>query len=481
MVRSLFVFLVFLSVPVMAAKPNIIVIICDDLGYGDLACYGHPQIKTPNLDGMAQEGIRYTSFYSAAPVCSPSRVGLLTGRSPNRSGVYDWIPASRPGGKRPDAREQVHLKADAVTIPKLLQQAGYATCLSGKWHCNAMFNSAAQAQPGDVGFDHWFATQNNASPSHANPQNYVRNGKEVGPLEGFSCQLATTEALTWIKDKGTPGTEQPPFFLYLAFHEPHEPVASPPELVEKYLKVAQNENQAQYFANVENVDLAVGRVLAELKESGRDKNTLVIFTSDNGPETLNRYGGAKRSWGTPGPLRGMKLWTTEAGFRVSGIARWPGTISAGQTVARPVSSLDFLPTFCELAGLEVPSDLKPDGASVAKGFGSEPFDRSKPLIWCYYNALNGHRVAMRDGDWKVLAKLDGGKAGKASNLHTGNAEVLKNAKLTDLEIYRVSDDLGESQNLAAEQPEELARLRGVLQQAYRDLIADSPVWEPHRK
>lgn len=477
MVRSLFVFL-FLF-PVMAAKPNIIVIICDDLGYGDLACYGHPHIKTRNLDRMAQEGIRYTSFYSAAPVCSPSRVGLLTGRSPNRSGVYDWIPASRPGGKRPDAREQVHLKADAVTIPKILKQAGYATCLSGKWHCNAMFNSLAQAQPGDVGFDHWFATQNNASPSHANPRNYVRNGREVGPLDGFSCQLATTEALTWMKGKGTPGTDQPPFFLYLAFHEPHEPVASPPELVGQYQEVAKNEKQAQYFANVENVDLAVGRVLAGLKESGRDKNTLVIFTSDNGPETLNRYGGASRSWGLPGPLRGMKLWTTEAGFRVVGIARWPGMIAAGQTVGRPVSSLDFLPTFCELAGVEVPSGLKPDGISVAEGFGSQSLERSKPLIWCYYNAINDHRVAMRDGDWKVLAKLDGGAVKKTSNLHRGNAEALQKARLTDLEIYRVSDDVGETRNLAREHPEELARLRKVLQEAYDDLIADSPVWD-HR-
>lgn len=473
-------FLALLLAPVgsMAAKPNIIVIICDDLGYGDLACYGHPHIKTPNLDRMAKEGIRYTSFYSAAPVCSPSRVGLMTGRSPNRSGVYDWIPASRPGAKRRDAREQVHLKADAVTIPKLLKKAGYATCLSGKWHCNAMFNVPAQAQPGDVGFDHWFATQNNASPSHANPKNYVRNGKPVGSLEGYSCQLATTEALSWIKDKGTPGTDQAPFFLYLAFHEPHEPVASPKKLVEGYKGVAKNEKQAEYFANVENVDLAVGRVLAELKKTGRDKNTLVVFTSDNGPETLNRYGGASRSWGVPGPLRGMKLWTTEAGFRVAGIARWPETIKPGQTIDRSVSALDFLPTFCELGGVEVPSDLKPDGTSVAKGFGSEPFERSKPLIWCYYNAINGHRVAMRHGDWKVLAKLNGGQVKKASNLYTGNAEILKKAKLTDLEIYQVTNDIGEAKNLAKEKPGELARLRKVLQKAYDDLITDSPVWEP---
>ncbi|MFT5412891.1 MAG: arylsulfatase A, partial [Verrucomicrobiales bacterium] len=139
--HTLFFLTLFAVVANATARPNIVVILCDDLGYGDLACYGHPHIKTPNLDKMAAGGIRYTACYSAAPVCSPSRVGLLTGRSPNRSGVYDWIPPANEKTKRPDAREQVHLKADTITIPKLLKKAGYATCISGKWHCNAMFNS----------------------------------------------------------------------------------------------------------------------------------------------------------------------------------------------------------------------------------------------------------------------------------------------------------------------------------------------------
>ena len=466
-----------------ATRPNLIVILCDDLGYGDLACYGHPHIRTPHLDQMAKEGIRYTACYSAAPVCSPSRVGLLTGRSPNRAGVYDWIPSAGPNAKRPDAREQVHLKKEAVTIPGLLRGAGtgqgsrpYATCLSGKWHCNAMFNSPAQAQPDDAGFDHWFATQNNAAPSHLNPRNYVRNGKPAGPLEGFSCQLAADEAIEWIRDKGKPGTTQPPFFLLLSFHEPHEPVASPPSLVAGYKGVARNQNEAQYFANVENLDAAVGKLLQALADSGKDENTLVVFTSDNGPETLDRYRGAGRSHGSPGPLRGMKLWTTEAGFRVCGIARWPGTIAAGQVIDTPVSSLDFLPTFCALAGVEVPGALKLDGVSIADGFGAKDFKRSKPLLWCYYNAINEHRVAMRHGDWKVLAKLDGGKAGKFSNLHAGNAAKAKAARLTDIEIYRADRDIGEARNLASSEPGELKRLTDILNTSYRELIADSHVW-----
>ncbi len=459
----------------LAQKPNIVVILCDDLGYGDLACYGHPDIKTPHLDRMAAEGIRYTACYSAAPVCSPSRVGLLTGRSPNRAGVYDWIPAAKPSDRRPDGREQVHLKADAVTIPRLLKQVGYATCLSGKWHCNAMFNSAAQAQPDDAGFDHWFATQNNAAPSHKNPKNYVRNGENVGALEGFSCQLATTEALNWMRDKGTPGTGQPPFFVLLAFHEPHEPVASPEDLVAQYREVAKNEDEAQYFANVANVDRAVGRLLVALRDTGKDRNTLVFFTSDNGPETLNRYRGAGRSHGSPGPLRGMKLWTTEAGFRVVGIARWPGTLESGQVVDTPVSSLDFLPTFCRLAGASVPEELELDGINLAPSFGAVAVKRTNPLLWCYYNAINEQRVAMRHGQMKVLAKLNGGDFKKTQNLYTGNASAARSAKLTDFEIYRVGSDMDESENLAMEDVEQTELVK-QMKAAYAELIADSHIW-----
>ena len=198
MLRTIFLSFIFIcSITFADKKPNVVVILCDDLGYGDLECYGSEHIKTPHLNQMAKEGIRFTSFYSTAPVCSPSRVGLLTGRSPNRAGVYDWIP---PGNRvKPDLRHMVHMRKNEVTVAQLLKKAGYATAVSGKWHCNAKFNSAEQAQPGDAGFDHWFATHNNASPSHANPKNFVRNGKAVGPLKGYSCQLVADEAVSWMK------------------------------------------------------------------------------------------------------------------------------------------------------------------------------------------------------------------------------------------------------------------------------------------
>lgn len=444
------------------SRPNIVVVLCDDLGYGDLECYGHPHIKTPHLDQMAKEGIRFTNFYSAAPVCSPSRVGLLTGRSPNRAGVYDWIPPN----------SSVHMRTLEVTLPKLLKQAGYATCLSGKWHCNGKFNRDEQPQPGDAGFDHWFATQNNAAPSHENPVNFVRNGEEVGGLEGFSCQLVVDEALNWLTRQRAENARQP-FFMYVAFHEPHEPVASPMGLVEQYKGAARNSDEAQYFANVANVDLAVGKLMDGLKEHGVDNNTLVIFTSDNGPETLLRYKRATRSYGTPAPLRGMKLWTTDAGFRVAGIMRWPRKIEGGTVSDQVVSSLDFLPSFCELANITPTSNLALDGTSFLPVLTGRPIVREKPLVWVFYNALNERRVAMRDGPWKVLARLD---IPRFKSVNEENRTAVKAATLSDFQIFNMTTDFGEQNDLSDVQPEILEELKQRLEIHYRELVMDSHVW-----
>ena len=452
-------------------QPNIVVILCDDLGYGDLSCYGHPHINTPNLDNMAAQGIRFTDFYSSAPVCSPSRVGLLTGRSPNRAGVYDWIPTARD--PKPDAREQVHMQQKETTIPMLLKKTGYATAMAGKWHCNSMFNSAEQPQPGDAGFDHWMATQNNASPSHENPENFVRNGDELGEIKGYSCQIVANEGIQWIENHKQQKPQQP-FFMYLAFHEPHEPVASPANLTEGYMDIASNKKEATYFANVENIDHAVGKILEALKRLALDDNTLVIFTADNGPETLNRYPNASYSYGSPDPLRGMKLWTTDAGFRVAGIMRWPGNIDPGQITNQPVSALDFLPTFCELAGQELPENVAFDGTSFLPVLKGKKIKRNKPLIWAYYNALNEHQVAMRDGDWKVLAKLD--LDAKYQNLNDQNISKINSAKFIDFEVYKISDDIHEDSNLASDNSPIVNKLKKKLEESYRELLEDSFIW-----
>ncbi|MFB9052678.1 sulfatase-like hydrolase/transferase [Formosa undariae] len=452
-----------------STQPNIIVLLCDDLGYGDLSSFGHPIIETKNLDKLADTGIKLTDFYSTAPVCSSSRAGLLTGRSPNRAGIYDFIPGYK---KSEDNRDLVHLQADEVTIPALLKSVGYETCLVGKWHCSSQFNSEAQPQPNDFGFDHWFATHNNASPSHKNPNNFVRNGVKVGEIVGYSSQIIVDEAIKWLDTK----TDNKPFFLEVAFHEPHEPIASPEDLVKKYLPKAKNREEAEYFANVENVDLAVGRLIAYFKDNNID-NTLIVFSSDNGPETFMRYERAKRSYGRPDPLKGMKLWTNEAGFRVPGIFNWIGRETFTGTSNAVVSALDFLPTFAELAGAELPDRIL-DGESFTSLLETGKFERSKPLIWAFYDAINNRKVAMRSGDWKIMARLDldGKEMPNLHNLYDGNIEDVKRAELTDFVLFNLKDDILESENLALKNPEKFESMKAEFEMEYKALLEGSHVW-----
>lgn len=452
-----------------AKQPNIVVLLCDDLGYGDLGSFGHPIIKTENLDKLASSGIKLTNFYSAAPVCSPSRVGLLTGRSPNRAGVYDFIPGHK---KSEDNRDLVHLQAHEETIPAMLKSVGYETCLVGKWHCSSQFNSDKQPQPNDFGFDHWMATHNNASPSHKNPKNFIRNGVAVGEMEGFSSQIVVTEAIDWLNKKDT----DKPFFLEVAFHEPHESIASPEDLVQKYLPQSKNREQAEYFANVENMDIAVGR-LVEYIEKNYGENTLIVFSSDNGPETLNRTPKSIHSYGSPGELKGMKLWTNEAGFRVPGIVKWIGKETYTGTFDKVVSALDFLPTFAELSGAKLPN-RKLDGESFNSLLNTGNFDRTTPLIWAFYDALNERRVAMRMGDWKIMGRLevDDKTLPNIHNLYDGNEAFVKSAKLTDFQLFNMKEDQKELQDLSLKELEVFNEIKKEFEIQYKELLDGSHVW-----
>ncbi|MFN9720800.1 MAG: sulfatase-like hydrolase/transferase [Planctomycetota bacterium] len=468
--------IVFLGSTVLAQddRPNIVIILCDDLGYGDLSIHGHPVIQTKTIDELARTGLRFSNFYSAAPVCSPSRVGLLTGRSPNRAGIYDWIPEAKSATL--DARDQVHLRSTEVTVPQVLKRAGYATCMAGKWHCNSLFNRPEQPQPNDAGFDHWLATQNNAGPSHENPRNFVRNGERLEVQQGFSCQITIDEVSSWLDSHMADSPDQP-FFIYLPFHEPHEPVSSPPDLVARYLPHSLNEDQAQYFANVHHVDDAIGRLLNKLQDLRIRENTIIIFSSDNGPETLNRYKNGHRSWGRTGIFRGMKLHTYDGGLHVAGIINWPAKMKQGRVISDPASSLDLLPTICEITGTKVPENRPLDGMSLAPVLWNQPLPpRPKPLLWVYYNSLNDARVAMRHGAWKVLARLNDGTFPRFANLTAQQIPEAQSAKLTDLEIYNVESDPGETLNLAGRGLATEQELSDLIQREYDNLAADSFGW-----
>jgi len=407
--------------------------------------------------------MRFTDCYSAAPVCSPSRAGMLTGRVPDRLGVYNWIPQDNI----------MHLRREETTFAQVLKSAGYATCVSGKWHCNGKFNSPEQPQPSDHGFDHWFATQNNAAPSHENPVNFVRNGKPAGPLEGYSSTLIVEEAISWLK--GLPAGK--PFCLFVCFHSPHEPVATAPKFTDLYPK-ADKKGQALYYGNVTQLDFEFGRLMQHLDETRRNDNTLVFFTSDNGPETLNRYAGAWRSHGSPGPLRGMKLTLYEGGYRVPGIMRWPARIRPGQLSREPICGVDLMPTLCAITGLKPPAGRVLDGASILPALDGKPVERRVPLHWHYYNALDRPKASMRAGDWKIAGIPD-----KPCPRSSGSGfdpkqdmDFIKKAKLAGFELYNLRQDLGETTDLSAKEPRRLKQMRDQLVELHTQVQTEAPVW-----
>jgi arylsulfatase A len=424
-------------------RPNFVIMLADDLGYADVGCYGSA-IRTPAIDALAREGVRLTDCYASAPVCSPSRAGMLTGRTPTRLGIHDWIPAGSP----------VHLRKEEVTIPKLLKQAGYATCHVGKWHCNGKFNSAEQPQPGEHGFDHWFSTQNNAGPSHENPRNFVRNGVRVGPMEGYSSELIVGEAIDWLEKRK--GREEP-FCLFVWFHSPHEPVRTDPKFSEKYAAVEPQEKR-EYFGNVEQMDHEAGRLMAYLDREGLRDETFVMFTSDNGPETLKRYPTGTRSYGSPGPLRGMKLHLYEGGIRVPGVIRYPRLVKGGSVSGEPVNNTDLLPTVCALAGVGVPGDRVLDGESIAPLLEGKGVERERPLFWMYEKALGGAQVAMRVGDWKILGRLT------------------KGGEPQGFELYNLREDVSEKRDLAGKEAERVRRMGETMAAMCEEVRKESPVW-----
>lgn len=417
--------------PAGAPRPSFVVFLCDDLGYGDLGCFGSERIRTPVLDRLAGEGLKLTACYSASPVCSPSRAGLLTGRDPNRLGIRDWIP--------PDTG--IYLRQDETTLPELLRAAGYRTGHFGKWHLNSRMDGT-EPTPANHGYDYWLATQNNAAPTHQDPVNFVRQGRPVGPLKGNSSTLIVDEAIRFLRRSGTD-----PFLISIWFHAPHEPVGTPAEWTGRYSSEPDTTKRT-YYGSVSLVDHEVGRFLAALEETGRARSTIVVFTSDNGPETLNRYRGAHRSHGSPGPFRGMKLHLTEAGIRVPGIVRWPGVVRPGTESDVAVTGLDVLPTFCEAAGAALPPGLVLDGQSVLSLLQGRAFRRARPLYWQYDRAISRpYTLALRDGDWKLLSSPGYDR----------------------WELHNLEADPAEARDMSSAEPERLARMAAELRRRHEEV------------
>lgn len=422
--------------------PNIIVFLADDLGWGDLGCYGHERIQSPNLDRFAKEGLRLTQCYSACSVCSPSRSAILTGRTPYRNGVWRWIPEG----------SEYHLRTSEITIAEILRDKGYDTCHAGKWHLNGKFNSDEQPQPDDHGYDHWLATQNNAAPHHLNPTNFVRNGTAVGEIDGTSSMICANEVIAWLKSRED---AKRPFFVTLWTHEPHLPIESAEEYQRPYADI-EDPDQRQHHGNVTQLDAAFGTLMSAVDELGYRDNTLVIFTSDNGPEGDGLKG---RTRGSTGGLRGRKRHSHEGGIRVPGLVRWPGKVTPETESPTPIIGSDIYSTISEIVGAPLPEDRTIDGASFLPMFRGEPITRTQPLYWRNHLAPVEYRVAMREGDWKIVAADD----------------------LSTFELYNIQQDWQETADLSAQHPEKFQELKQKLIQHDAEVLAEGPDWWKHDK
>ena len=440
-----------------AARPNVVMLLLDDAGWTDTGGFGG-LMRTPNLDRLAEQGMMFTDCHSPAPNCSPARAGILTGRIPARIGIYSYLAPNHV----------MHLPAEEVTIAGLLREAGSRTGLFGKWHLSNL-DDDGQPGPTEHGFEHWLATNNNADPSHLNPVNFRRNGEPVGRIEGYSCQIVVDETLAWLDRIGAGDEGAAPFFACLWFHEPHTPIASPPELVREIRErhPEMSERDAVYHANIENVDLAVGRLLERLDDLGLAENTVVWFTSDNGP--LNAF--------SKGELRGLKSHVWEGGHRVPGIVRWPARIAAGGVCEVPVSGIDFLPTLCEIMGVAVPADRAIDGASqlpLWEGREQE-FRRDTPLYWFFYRV--NPSLALREGPWALVARTNDAGRPKAHALVREDLPRIQKSEPVEFFLYHLDRDRGQTRDLTAEQPEVLERLKERLRSLHREVVAEGEVWD----
>lgn len=454
---ALFSFAVAAAVAAAAeptTPPNILVIYTDDLGYGDLGSYGHHTLRTPNIDRLASEGLRLTSYYAPSPLCSPSRASLLTGRTHYRTGIEDWIPID----------QDVQLGPREVTIASLLKQRGYQTAIVGKWHLNGGLGLERHTQPNDHGFDHWLALHAYPIPHNRNPRNFHRNGKALGEIEGYTAPIVIDEAIEWLEKRDP----EAPFFLYVATIEPHSTIANPPEFDAVYSRYTRGtpdpfvnglpapasnleaRGPGEYWANILYLDHQLGRLLDRLDALDLSDETFIILASDNGPVTTDwRHWWEINLYGDTGGLRGRKADLYEGGIRVPAIIRWPGHVEPGTVSDEPVIGYDLLPTLATIVGFDVPTDRPIDGEDFSPIFAGGEISRRQPLYW-EFDDDQGFHFALRDGDWKLLA--DEG--------------------LDRIELYDLGSDRFEVIDRADVEPEVLAALLAKLRAIDQDVKND---------
>ncbi|MFO0864027.1 MAG: sulfatase-like hydrolase/transferase [Gemmataceae bacterium] len=406
-------------------KPNILVIVGDDMGYGDIGVHGCKDIPTPHIDSIAKNGIRFTNGYVSGPYCSPTRAGLLTGRYQTRFG-HEFNPGPQP-------KDEFGLSLKETTLAQCLRQLGYATGLVGKWH----LGSSAKFHPLERGFQSFFGFLGGAHPYVAGKGAPIFRDRDAVDEQDYLTDAFRREAVGFI-DKH----KSEPFFLYLAFNAVHTPLQAEEKYLKKFTGI-QNEKRRKYAAMMNAMDDAIGAVLAKLREAGLEENTLVFFISDNGgPEGVN---GSDN-----GPFRGVKATTWEGGIRVPWLLQWKGRIPGGKTYDAPVIQLDILPTAIAAAGGVIGADAKLDGANLI------PFLEEKrtgvpheALFWRF-----GAQTAIRMGDWSLVEAT--GSKGKL--------------------LFNLRDDPGQTKDLSTNHPDRVRMLQVAWDTWNRDNVPAT--WKP---
>jgi arylsulfatase A-like enzyme len=418
------------SLSTAADRPNLVLIMADDMGYGDVSCYADPGYETPNVDRLAAEGLKFTDFHSSGPVCSPTRAGLVTGRYQQRAGIDGVIYA--------DPRQNRHhgLQSNEITFANCLSDAGYATAIFGKWH----LGYETQYNPVRRGFDQFrgYVSGNVCYIAHLDRMGIADwwQDDQLVPEEGYVTHLVTQHAIEFIETH-----RDEPFCCYVAHECVHAPYQGPDDppvrregTVGDIRSASRKDIPNAYREMMIEMDRGVGEIIDTLKRLGIAENTLVLFFSDNG--------------GTPhgnnGPLRGFKGSLWEGGHRVPAIAWQPGTIEPGRVTDVPAISIDMMPTMLDLAGTSAPDGRNLDGISLAPVLHNDGELPDRKLFWAYRN-----RFAVRDGKWKLVDE-----SGKP-------------------QLFDLSEDLGEQHDLAAEQPARAASMQAAYRQWRADIDASA--------
>ena len=425
-----------------ARKPNVVVIYTDDQGSIDVNAYGSKDLITPAMDSLCRDGIRFTQFYSAAAVCSPSRAALLTGRVPNRAGVPGNV-SSHPGGRGA-------LPTDQVTMAEIFKDAGYATAHIGKWHLGFTPPTMPNAQGFDYSFGHMGGCIDNYSHFFywvpPNRHDLYQNGKEIWRTGDYFPTLMVDEAAKFMEIN-----QEKPFFMYWAINLPHYPLQGTEKWRRRYAHI-KDEKRRRYAAFMSSMDEVIGDLLEEIDNLGLRENTIVVFQSDHGHSVESRtFGGG----GNSGPYRGAKSSFFEGGIRVPAMIRWPGKIPAGQVRGQMSISVDWLPTLAEFAGVPLPN-RKLDGKSLVKVIQSDTA-KSPHSEFHWMGSGRNPQWAVREGSWKLIGN---------PRDPTVPSPLSKDNKLF---LVNLSNDASEQNNLRNTHPDQLNRLKAIHNRWIADL------------